>query len=147
MLVEFEPAFTVQPGLPSKTRHFLRAGYLLTFCLVVFLLAINTPGRGEEPPEAKVEFFEKEVRPLLVEKCQGCHGEVRPKGRLKLTSLADILQGGDNGPAIVPGKPDESLLVKAVRYHDEPRMPPKGKLADKQIEILERWVKQGAIWP
>jgi hypothetical protein len=58
-----------------------------------------------------------------------------------------MLAGGDNGPAAVPGKPDESLLVKAVRYHDEPRMPPKGKLTDRQIEVLERWVKLGLPWP
>jgi hypothetical protein len=108
---------------------------------------MNTSGRSEEPADAKAEFFEKEVRPILVEKCQGCHGDVKPKGKLKLTSRAAILEGGDNGPAIVSGKPDESLLIKAVRYHDEPRMPPKGKLADRQIEILERWVKQGASWP
>ncbi|HEV3384067.1 MAG TPA: DUF1549 domain-containing protein, partial [Gemmata sp.] len=125
----------------------MKAGHLLTFCLAILLLAMNTPGRSEEPPDAKAEFFEKEVRPLLVEKCQTCHGDAKPKGNLKLTSRAALLEGGDNGPAIVSGKPDESLLIKAVRYHEEPRMPPKGKLSDRQIEILEQWVKQGASWP
>ena len=116
----------------------------LAFCL----LATAVPaGRAADPPGAQSEFFEKQVRPLLVERCGGCHGDVRPKGRLRLTSRGAILGGGDNGPAAVPGKPDESLLIKAVRYHDDPRMPPKGKLADKQIEVLERWVMLGLPWP
>ncbi len=118
-------------------------GFGLALCL--FLSA--TPAGRAAPPPAEAEFFEKDVRPLLVEKCVACHGDTKPKGGLKLTSRAEILKGGDNGPAIMTGKPDESLLVKAVRYHDEPRMPPKGKLADRQIEVLERWVKLGAPWP
>ncbi|HEV3439411.1 MAG TPA: DUF1549 domain-containing protein, partial [Gemmata sp.] len=126
----------------------MRSGPSLCFGLAFFLFLAAVPvGQAADPSDAATEFFEKEVRPLLVEKCQGCHGEVRPKGKLKLTTRAELLQGGDNGPAVVPGKPDESLLVKAVRYQDEPRMPPKGKLADRQIEILERWVKLGAPWP
>ena len=72
---------------------------------------------------------------------------MRPKGGLKLTSRADLLRGGDSGPAAVPGKPDESLLLKVVRYQGKPRMPPQGKLSDRQIESLARWVKQGAQWP
>ena len=126
----------------------MRSGTALAFGLAFSLLLSAEPaGRAVEPPAAEADFFEKEVRPLLVEKCGGCHGDVRPKGRLKLTSRAEILQGGDNGPAVVPGKPDESLLIKAVRYQDELRMPPKGKLTDRQIEVLERWVKLGAPWP
>ena len=129
-------------------RRALRIGPSLGFALVFFaVVAVQATVCAAEPSESETEFFEKEVRPLLVEKCQGCHGADRPKGHLKLTSRAGILQGGDNGPAIVPGKTAESLLVKAVRYGDDLRMPPKGKLADKQIEILERWVKLGAPWP
>jgi hypothetical protein len=131
-----------------KTRLALKSGLsFIPVLALLLILSLESTGQVAVPPEATADFFEKEVRPLLVDKCVGCHGEVRPKGKLKLTSLADILQGGDNGPAIVPSKPDESLLVKAVRYHDEPRMPPKGKLSDRQIEVLERWVKLGAPWP
>ncbi len=126
----------------------MRSGTSLKLGLAIFLfLLAQLAGRAAEPPDAEADFFEKDVRPLLVEKCGGCHGDGRPKGWLKLTSRAAILQGGDNGPAAVPGKPDESLLVKAVRYQDDLRMPPKGKLTDRQIGILERWVKQGAPWP
>jgi hypothetical protein len=118
-------------------------------CALVFVLfpSVEPAGRAAEPSETDAEFFEKEVRPLLIEKCGACHGDAKAKGKLKLTSREEILQGGDNGAAIVPGKPDESLLIKAVRYQDEPRMPPKGKLTDKQIGVLEKWVKTGAAWP
>jgi hypothetical protein len=104
------------------------------------LLLTFAPGEGDE-------FFEKEVRPLLVERCQRCHGEAKPKGGLKLTSRASILAGGDTGPAAVAGKPEASLLVQAIRYQDEPRMPPKGKLADREVETLTRWVAMGLPWP
>jgi hypothetical protein len=93
------------------------------------------------------EFFEKEVRPLLVEHCQKCHGDNKPKGGLRLTSRAAVLQGGDSGPAAVAGKPDSSLLIQAVRYNDTPQMPPRRKLSDRQIAILTRWVQLGLPWP
>jgi hypothetical protein len=96
------------------------------------------------PPDAHTEFFETEVRPLLIRHCAKCHGDTRPKGRLKVGSRADLLRGGDNGAAVVPGKPDESLLIKVVRYYDDLRMPPTGKLTNKQIETFEKWVKLGA---
>jgi hypothetical protein len=93
------------------------------------------------------EFFEKQVRPLLAERCLKCHGDTKPKGGLRLTSRAAVLRGGDTGPAAVAGKPDGSLLVQAVRYADTPRMPPKGKLADRDIAVLEKWVRLGLPWP
>jgi mono/diheme cytochrome c family protein len=100
-----------------------------------------------EPSAADAEFFEKEVRPLLVERCWKCHGETRSKGGLKLTSRDHLLRGGDSGPAVVVGKPEESLLVRAVHYRSTPRMPPGDKLTDRQIEALARWVKRGVPWP
>ncbi|HEY2839715.1 MAG TPA: DUF1549 domain-containing protein, partial [Pirellulales bacterium] len=121
-------------------------------CLCCWLSA-QPDANGAEPAEAKpseadLEFFEKEVRPLLVEKCGACHGAVaRPKGKLRLTSRDEILRGGENGPAALPGKPEVSLLIKAVQYQGDLRMPPQGKLTDRQIEVLSRWVKAGATWP
>jgi hypothetical protein len=100
-----------------------------------------------EPTAAEAEFFEKEIRPLLVEKCWKCHGETTHKGRLKLTTRASLLKGGASGPAAVPEKPEESLLIDAVRYKEVRRMPPDGKLTSRQIEVLERWVKLGVPWP
>jgi hypothetical protein len=106
--------------------------------------------RSAEPPKDQAEFFEKHVRPLLTEKCFSCHSESakKDKGGLVVDSLAALLQGGDSGPAVVPGKPDESRLIEAVRYkNDDLQMPPKQKLAANEIETLEKWVKMGAPWP
>ena len=93
------------------------------------------------------EFFEKEVRPILVERCQECHSDAKVKGGLKLTSRSLVLTGGDGGPAAVEGKPDESPIIQAIRYQDEPKMPPKGKLPDREVETLTKWVAMGLPWP
>ena len=104
-------------------------------------------GAGE-PSRADFEFFEKSVRPLLVEKCWPCHGDAaRPKGGLRLTSRPSLLKGGDSGAAAIAGDPRRSPLIEAVRYEHEPKMPPKGKLQDREIEVLTRWVALGLPWP
>jgi len=129
-----------------RTRSSRSFGPPLLFLLLSGVFALPTV-RAADPTAAEAEFFEKEVRPLLVEKCWECHGEEMHKGRLKLTSRASVLKGGATGPAAVPGKPEESLLVEAVRYKDVRRMPPDAKLSDRQVEVLERWVKLGVPWP
>src|SRR5512140_2809160 len=76
------------------------------------------------------EFFERKIRPILVDNCYPCHSHeaTKVKGGLLLDSRADLLKGGDTGPVVVPGRPDDSLLVKAVRYTDDNlQMPPKNK--------------------
>src|SRR5262245_40846382 len=108
------------------------------------------PVRAAEPTDSP-EFFEKKVRPVLIEHCLKCHGDVKgkaPKGDLRLDSRQAMLKGGDNGPAVVPGSPDKSRLVQAVRYQNpDLQMPPKGKLPDAAISDLVAWVKSGAVWP
>lgn len=100
------------------------------------------------PSADSLKFFEKEVRPLLVEACQECHGPQKKKGGLRLDNLPYILQGGETGPAIVPHKPDASLLIKLVNYEDpDMEMPPDGKLSPAKIEILKKWIALGAPWP
>src|SRR5204863_9196415 len=97
-----------------------------------------------------VEFFEKKVRPVLVEHCYKCHSaEAKsPKGGLLLDNRPAVLKGGETGPALVPGKPAESLLFKAIRYTDDGlRMPPEGKLPDEVIADLEKWIVLGAPDP
>jgi hypothetical protein len=116
--------------------------------LSVFVL--GTASRAAEPvavtPEAAA-FFEKEVRPLLVEHCYRCHGEKKQRHNLRLDTLAAILRGGDGGPALVAGKPEESILIKAVRYQDGLKMPPDKPLPKHQIDALAKWVAMGAPWP
>src|SRR6185295_7752859 len=99
----------------------------------------------------QIEFFEKKIRPVLVENCYKCHSaeSEKVKGGLRLDTREALLKGGDSGPGIVPGKPDKSVLIKAVRQEDKDiAMPPKGdKLSDEQIADLEAWVRMGAPDP
>ena len=111
-------------------------------------LAAAEPQASTTMPEpARLEFFEKQVRPLLIARCHECHGPQQQKGGLRLDSLAATLAGGDSGPAVVPGKPDESPLIDAVRYGQVFQMPPKGKLPDADVAALVAWVRLGAPWP
>jgi hypothetical protein len=133
----------------------------VTFCLATSIalppclnlanaqdLAEISNSQATEFSQTDIEFFENKVRPLLVANCLKCHGdnEEKLRGGLHLTSRAELIKGGDSGPAIVPGKPDESLLIASVRYEDF-EMPPKGKLKDGEIEILVQWIKKGAPDP
>ncbi|HZN33246.1 MAG TPA: PSD1 and planctomycete cytochrome C domain-containing protein [Pirellulaceae bacterium] len=95
------------------------------------------------------EFFEKQVRPILVSRCFECHSakSVKLQGGLRLDSRAGVLKGGETGPAIVPGKPKESLLVDAINYGALYQMPPKTKLPPDDIVVLTKWVEMGAPWP
>ena len=93
-------------------------------------------------------FFEKDVRPILSNRCYECHGTKKKKGSLRMDNIGYMKTGGDSGPALVPGDPDKSLIIEAIRYKDPDfEMPPKEKLPDKEIAILEKWVKLGAPWP
>jgi hypothetical protein len=92
------------------------------------------------------EFFEKRVRPVLATNCYGCHAATKQFGSLRLDSRDRLLKGGQSGPAAVPGKPNESLLIKAVR-HEGLKMPMGGKLSAPEIAALEEWVQKGLPWP
>lgn len=94
----------------------------------------------------EMRFFEERVRPVLVEKCFKCHGEEKQKGGLRLDSPDAVVTGGDSGPAISPGNPDESLLIEAINYESY-EMPPDEKLPPEAIAALTAWVKMGAPWP
>lgn len=94
-----------------------------------------------------IEFFEKKIRPLLVEQCYKCHSTAagKSKGELLLDSRDNLLKGGENGPSIVPGDPEKSRLIEAVRYSNpDLQMPPKGqRLSAEQVADLVEWVKMG----
>ncbi len=99
---------------------------------------------------AEADFFEKKVRPVLVDRCHSCHSAKaeKLKGGLRLDSREGALKGGDTGPVIVPGKPETSLLVEAIGYTNvDLRMPPKGRLSEAQVADLTEWVRRGAPWP
>jgi len=119
----------------------------------LLLRSAVTFAASTEADHAGIEFFEQKIRPVLIEHCYKCHSKdsEKVKGGLLLDTRDGLLKGGDTGPAIVPGDPEKSLLIKAVHYADEDlQMPPRkngGKLSDEQIADLEAWIKMGAPDP
>ena len=126
----------------GRLRSMNRLGLSLVSGLVWCLFA--APTRAEED----VEFFETRVRPVLVKHCYECHSSssADPKGGLLVDSREGLRQGGESGPAIVPGQINESLLLQAIRY-DSIEMPPIGKLPDSVIADFEHWIQRGAVDP
>src|SRR4051794_31655115 len=132
-------------GLPMKP-------WQITVLILMMVAAAPAPtptaAPGGAPSQEGVEFFEKKIRPLLVENCFRCHSasSEKLKGSLKLDSREAALRGGESGkPAIAPGEPEKSLLIEAVRWSNgDLLMPPKKQLSDQQIADLITWVKMGA---
>lgn len=105
---------------------------------------------AREPTTDELAFFESKIRPVLVTKCFDCHSASakKLKAGLRVDSRDALLSGGTSGPALVPGKPDESLLVRALRYTDDDlKMPPKESLSADVVKDFEKWVASGAPWP
>ena len=111
----------------------------LSAVLPVMAAAVEIDGIG---------FFEQKIRPVLVKECYGCHsaGAKKVRGGLRLDTRAAVLAGGDSGPALVPGKPEESVILEALR-HEGLEMPPKSKLPDAVVADFERWITMGAPDP
>lgn len=103
---------------------------------------------AKKPTPAAIQFFESKVRPVLVEHCYECHADKKHRGGLRVDSLAALLVGGDQGPAIVLEHPEKSLLIRAIN-HESPqlKMPKNKKLRRDDIDALTQWVKMGAPWP
>src|SRR3954454_22245696 len=102
--------------------------------MVAVALLATTAAAGQAAPfddPAALEFFEKKVRPLLVDNCYNCHSaNTNAKGGLRVDDRGGLLSGGNAGPAVVPGHPEKSLLIKAVKYADDDlQMPPKKQLS------------------
>ena len=134
---------TIPPAIGAST--------LRLACAVAVVFVSVSGAIAAEPTKAQLDFFESKIRPVLANHCYKCHSTTgeKVKGGLLLDSREALLKGGDSGPAIVPGNPEKSLLIKAVRYTDqELQMPPKGeKLSDQQIADLTAWVRMGAPDP
>ena len=111
---------------------------------VQLVIAAQQPSAGAAQT---AEFFETKVRPVLAANCYDCHTDQR-NGGLRLDSREAMLKGGRTGPAIVPGEPDKSLLIQAIRQTSEKlKMPKGGRLAAGEIDALAEWVRAGAVWP
>lgn len=120
---------------------------ILCWASLAFGLLSTVVSAADEP--TGIEFFEKKIRPVLVQHCYDCHSADAKalKAGLLLDSRDGWKQGGDSGPAIVPGKPSESLLIQALKYEDGMEMPPKGKLSDEVVADFVKWIEQGAPDP
>ncbi len=120
-----------------------------THVAVLLLAALARPGQAAEPDRQGVEFFEAKVRPVLVNQCYQCHSAkaAKVRGGLLLDTREGLLRGGDSGPALVPGKPAESLLLKALHHEGTLKMPPKTPLPRAAIAAIEKWIALGAPDP
>jgi mono/diheme cytochrome c family protein len=127
--------------MPTMQQSLTRCWFALLIVAVFGAIA-----QADESPET-IEFFERSVRPVLVEHCQKCHGPEKQESDLRLDSREALLKGGASGPAITSGKPEKSLLVAAIRQEGDIQMPPNSKLTDEQIAAVERWIQLGAPWP
>ena len=105
------------------------------------LLALQSP--------SDADFFEKKIRPVLIERCFSCHSASsnKHKGGLLLDSRESLLKGGDTGAAAVAGDPEKSLLLRALTYADDLKMPPKGKLGGAIVADMKEWIRRGLPWP
>ena len=98
-------------------------------------------------PEDQAQFFEERIRPVLAGRCFKCHGPLRQESGLRLDSRESLLRGTDESPVVVPGRPEESLLIEAIGHDRRIKMPPDSKLEPQAIADLARWVQMGAPWP
>jgi cytochrome c553 len=146
--------FGRRPSNPGLCRRFSARFALapLTAFAIVLLSATLAPAPAvAKSPAANdaaaVEFFEKHVRPLLVANCYTCHSaDTNSRGGLRVDDRNGLLTGGSRGPAVIPFKPSESLLIKAVSRTGELKMPPERPLAESDVAILKRWIRDGAAW-
>jgi len=129
-----------------NTSIFLKVGTLLLACaLLPRLNGAQLPSNEKAPLTEGQQFYKDKVRPIFVQNCYKCHTD-DPNSHLRVDSRAAVLQGGKRGPAIVPGEPEQSLLIEAVRQTGDLKMPKNGKLDEQQIADLVAWVKMGAPW-
>ncbi|QDT33142.1 DUF1549 domain-containing protein [Thalassoglobus polymorphus] len=134
------------------------AAYLPPASLLIIVSIFATNAHAEQPDaqqanvqkanSAGIEFFESKIRPLLIDRCADCHGADLQEAELRLDTPGHLLAGGQSGPIVVAGKPDQSLLITAVGFKDEAlQMPPDDKLTDAEIALLTKWVEMGAPAP
>ena len=123
-----------------------RHDFLPLFAILIFCATPHALN-AQSSPAASSDFFESKIRPVLATNCYSCHAQSQ-LGGLRVDSFDALTKGGKRGTAIVPGDPDKSLLIQAVRQTDaELKMPMGGKLKDSEIADLAAWIKAGAVWP
>lgn len=140
----------VPPGAPARTflrRCDMTPRFFSVSAYFAVLFAVTAAAASpQSSADEQAQFFHEKILPLLEARCFECHGDGDLEGGLRATSRQSLLEGGETGPAIVPGDPDRSLLIQAVRY-ETLQMPPRDKLPDEEIALLVKWVTDGAAWP
>lgn len=150
-----ESSATTYVGSAIQTQRHSRDKLLLVALLGLLILTFSKSPiceaspfvRDDKPTAEQIEFVRNKVIPILESRCYECHGSQETvEAELQVNSRKALLKGGETGPAIEPGEPDRSLIIQAVRYESF-QMPPRSKMPDEEIEILVKWIKDGAHWP
>ena len=144
------------PPMPESSRSVRSSANqfvitLLAASTVLFGVARLVHAQTDKPAAESIEFFEKNIRPLFISRCQDCHGDKKSWANLRLDSMSNLKKGGENGAVVVAGKPSESELYRRITSsEDGVQMPPPDsgkKLSPVEIEHLKHWIELGAIWP
>ncbi|RPH45527.1 MAG: hypothetical protein EHM91_07620, partial [Planctomycetota bacterium] len=117
---------------------------------LLLLLSFQARSQDVAPDAEGLELFERRIRPVLIDRCYSCHSAKaeKVKGNLLVDTREGLLKGGDLGPSLVPGDPDKSLLIKAIKWTDDDlKMPPKKRLPPDVVADFEAWIKRGAPDP
>jgi len=128
------------------------SAFALTGAFTIAALTHTPAVAAQSDPAPNTEaYYTQKVQPILRDNCYRCHGAPNHRGGLSLNNMAGMLKGGHDGTVLVPGHPENSLLIKLIRHEgpaDDPMpMPPRGKLSDADIAVVTAWVKAGAIMP
>lgn len=115
--------------------------------VMLYLLVVAVPVKGQPFSAQQLDFFEKQIRPVLMEKCLACHGAHVAKVKLRLDSRESVLKGSSSGAIVTAGQPAKSRLMEVLRYQGDVQMPPAGKLSDAEIRAFEKWIEHGLPWP
>ena len=121
-----------------------------TVLILIWVGALGTSASAQQPARNDIDYFEQYIRPVLSEHCYECHSAKAStlSGGLRLDTSDGWMRGGDSGPSVVAGRPDESLLMRALRYdEDVSPMPPSSPLDAQMVSRIARWIKRGAVGP
>ena len=134
---------TMNVSLEGNRSLMRKSSFVVALTLAVVLSSLCAAAATD-----KAEQFELKIRPILANRCYGCHSSA-PLGGLAVNTRNGLLKGGKSGPAVVPGNPEESLLIQSVNHTAEKLKMPmgQGKMPDSEIALLTAWVKDGAFWP
>lgn len=124
---------------------------LIAVAGTVLVARSSRAAQESQPAEASPQYYTEHVQPIFEANCYRCHAGMNHRGGLQLDSRAGMMKGGRDGAVLVPGHPEQSMLVTLIRHegtaHDAKPMPPKSKLSDADIATITEWIRAGAVMP